>query len=55
VAQLPRDSLVRTPARLDGRSVELLELPVDLGAMLGLEPGDVLRVESAPPASNGGP
>ena len=47
VARLPRDALDRTVAMFDGRSIQVLELPVDLGRMLGLRPGDVVRVGPA--------
>ena len=47
MARLPRETLDRTAATLDGEPVRLLELPVELGEMLGLEAGDVVRVGPA--------
>lgn len=43
------DGLPRTPAILDGRSTEVLELDAITGQAIGLRPGDVLRVATEPP------
>lgn len=49
IPMIAPDDLPRTPATLDGRSTEVLELDAITGQAVGLRPGDVLRVATEPP------